>query len=132
MLKYDAPHRKSQRLTRGVFPTAPVKPFTECDVKLLDSTDLNMAALEGIMVVGEKIANENLTALAETPLCNLYTIRHSIDGRNGHGDLKKYRHDETVEVPGSARGMGMYVGMSVEGWNHIMQGHERAKISRRL
>ena len=64
MLRYDARHRKSMCLTRGVFPTAPVKPFTECDVKLLDSTDLNMAALEGIMVVGEKLANEILTTQA--------------------------------------------------------------------
>jgi hypothetical protein len=37
-----------------VFPTAPVKPFTEYDVKLLESTDFNTAALNGIMVVGEK------------------------------------------------------------------------------
>jgi len=46
--------RKEHRLTRGVFPTAPVKPFTEYDVKPLEGTDFNTAALDGIMVVGEK------------------------------------------------------------------------------
>ena len=39
-----------QYLTRGVFPTAPVKPFTACDMKLRESTDLNAAALAGIMI----------------------------------------------------------------------------------
>ena len=45
-------------LTRGVFPTAPVKPFTEYDVKLLEGKDFKTAALDGIMVVGEKIAKQ--------------------------------------------------------------------------
>jgi hypothetical protein len=31
-----------------------VKPFTEYDVKLLKGTDFNTAALDGIMVVGDK------------------------------------------------------------------------------
>jgi hypothetical protein len=56
VLRYNAPPQKEQRLTRGVFPTAPVKPFTECDVKFLERADLNTAALEGIMVVGEMVA----------------------------------------------------------------------------
>lgn len=38
------------RLTRGVFPTAPVKPFTECDVKPLESMGLNIAAIAEIVV----------------------------------------------------------------------------------
>jgi hypothetical protein len=50
--------RKEHCLTRGVFPTAPVKPFTENDVKLLESTDFNTAALDGIMVVGKKTAKQ--------------------------------------------------------------------------
>jgi hypothetical protein len=50
--------RKEHCLTRGVFPTAPVKPFTENDVKLLEGTDFNTAALDEIMVVGEKIAKQ--------------------------------------------------------------------------
>jgi hypothetical protein len=37
-----------------VFPTAPVKPFTEYDVNVLEGTHFNTAALDGIMVVGEK------------------------------------------------------------------------------
>jgi hypothetical protein len=37
-----------------VFPTAPVKPFTEYDVNLLEGTHFNTAILDGIMVVGEK------------------------------------------------------------------------------
>jgi hypothetical protein len=41
-----------------VFPTAPVKPFTEYDVKLLEGTDFNTTALDGIMVVGEKVAKQ--------------------------------------------------------------------------
>jgi hypothetical protein len=41
-----------------VFPTAPVKPFTEYDVKRLEGTDFNTAALDGIMVVGEKTAKQ--------------------------------------------------------------------------
>jgi hypothetical protein len=41
-----------------VFPTAPLKPFTECDVKFLDRTDLNTAALGGIMVAGEETAKQ--------------------------------------------------------------------------
>ncbi len=45
--------RKEQRLTRGVFPTAPVKPFTEYDVKLLEGTVFNSAALDGIIVAGK-------------------------------------------------------------------------------
>jgi hypothetical protein len=48
--------KKDHCLTRGVFPTAPVKPFTEYDVKLLENTDFNTPALDGIMVVGKKIA----------------------------------------------------------------------------
>jgi hypothetical protein len=40
-----------------VFPTAPVKPFTEYDVKLLQGTDFN-TALDGIMVVEEKTAKQ--------------------------------------------------------------------------
>lgn len=83
--------RKERCLTRGVFPTAPVKPFTEYDVKLLESTDFNTAALDGIMVVGEKTAkqikfpdsvSQPLTKPLTTPkayavLRNLYnTIRH--------------------------------------------------------
>jgi len=43
-----------------------VKPFTECDVKFLDSADFNTAALEGIIVVGEKIANEMDDTSVET------------------------------------------------------------------
>jgi hypothetical protein len=50
--------RKEHCLTRGVFPTAPVKPFTEYDVKLLEGTYFNTAALDGIMVVGGKIAKQ--------------------------------------------------------------------------
>jgi hypothetical protein len=42
-----------------VFPTAPVKPFTECDVKFLDRTDFHTAALEGIMVVREEDSDRN-------------------------------------------------------------------------
>lgn len=41
-----------------MFPTAPVKPFTEYDVKRLEGTDFNTAALDGIMVVGEKTAKQ--------------------------------------------------------------------------
>jgi hypothetical protein len=50
--------RKEQRLTRGVFPTAPVKPFTEYDVKLLEGTVFKTAALDRIIVVGEKKAKQ--------------------------------------------------------------------------
>jgi hypothetical protein len=46
--------KEKNSLTRGVFPTAPVKPFTEYDVNLLECTHFNTAALDGIMVVGEK------------------------------------------------------------------------------
>jgi len=49
---------KEHCLTRGVFPTAPVKPFTEYDVKLLERTDFTTAALDGNMVVGEKTAKQ--------------------------------------------------------------------------
>ena len=54
-LRYDAPHRRGKKktLTRVVFPTAPVKPFTEYDVNLLEGTHFNTAILDGIMVVGE-------------------------------------------------------------------------------
>lgn len=44
-----------------------MKPFTECDVKFLARTDLNTAALEGIMVVREedsdKISKRRLAAV---------------------------------------------------------------------
>ena len=49
-----------------MFPTAPVKPFTEYDVKRLEGTDFNTAALDGIMVVGEKIAKQ-INSLLTTP-----------------------------------------------------------------
>jgi hypothetical protein len=42
---------RDQRLTRGVFPTAPVKPLTDCDVKPLESMGLNSAAIAGIAVL---------------------------------------------------------------------------------
>ncbi len=60
-LRYNAPtegERRERSLTRGVFPTAPVKPFTEYDVKFLEGTDFNTAALDGIMVVGKKMAKQ--------------------------------------------------------------------------
>ena len=52
--------RKEHCLTRGVLPTAPVKPFTECDVKLLKGTDFNTVALDGIMVVGERSETDKI------------------------------------------------------------------------
>lgn len=44
---------REQRLTRGVFPTAPVKPLTECDVNPLESMGLTNAAI-GVIIVSEK------------------------------------------------------------------------------
>ena len=63
--------RKEHCLTRGVFPTAPVKPFTEYDVKLLKGTDFNTAALDGIMVVGGKKTAKQI----KIPLTNCKVFR---------------------------------------------------------
>jgi len=51
------PHeiQKEPSLTRGVFPTAPTKPSTECDVKVLESIGFNAASLEEIMIVGKDV-----------------------------------------------------------------------------
>jgi len=57
------------RLTRGVFPTAPVKPLTECEVKPLESMGLDDAAIAGIMVSkkGKIEQKEHLTVRGPRP-----------------------------------------------------------------
>jgi len=45
---------RERHLTRGVFPIAPVKPFTDCDMKVLEVTDFNAAVLERIIAVERK------------------------------------------------------------------------------
>jgi hypothetical protein len=64
-----------QYLTRGVFPTAPVKPFTACDMKLLESTGLNAAALAGIMIY-ELLKERNGERARQPPHMNLAVAVH--------------------------------------------------------
>jgi len=94
---------RERHLTRGVFPIAPVKPFTDCDMKVLEVTDFNAAVLERIMAVEKKAPDSELSKggyfAVQTSLCNYRTahpttsIPAAVHGTvSEHGDLEEYLH----------------------------------------